>query len=140
MTQVVFGSVAPVAGVAAVLGALGFGALLLAALGIYGVVSFSVRQRTHEIGVRMALGASVGQVVRLVLKQGFVLVAIGLAMGVVLVAGPTLVAERLGAKGLLQPWALLASTLILSAAGLGAAYLPARRAARVEPSVALRHE
>jgi predicted permease len=141
LSHVVFQSVMPFVAVATILGGLGMTALLLVGIGLYGLTSFSMRQRTREIGLRMALGASGRQVVTLVLRQGLVLVAAGLVVGVVLVSGPAVAAERLlGTGPLLVPWPLVAAALVLAAAGMAAAWLPARRAARIEPAAALRDE
>ena len=116
-------------------------ALLLAALGIYGVVSHAVAQRTHEIGVRMALGAAVGDVVRLVTRQGLAPVAVGLLIGL----GAGFAVSRLMA-GLLyevtpsDPATYAGTIVILSGVAVLACVAPARRAARVDPLRALRTE
>ena len=116
-------------------------ALLAAAIGVYGVVSQTVAQRTNEIGIRMALGASAGSVGRMVLRQGLAPVAAGLAVGL---AG-ALAAGRL-VQGLLygvqaaDPFVLAAVAAVLSASAVAACWLPARRATRVDPLVALRYE
>jgi putative ABC transport system permease protein len=116
-------------------------ALLLAALGLYGVIAYSVAQRTHEIGIRMALGASRRNVVWLVLGQGMRLVGIGIALGV---AGGAALSRALSAWlfGLspFDPTAYVAVSLVLIAVALVATYLPARRATKVDPLVALRYE
>src|SRR5205085_10307532 len=115
--------------------------LLLAAVGIYGVMAYTVTQRTREIGIRMALGAAQSDVIRLVLGQGFRLVVAGLAVGM---AGALAVTRVL--RGLLFEVSPTDPVIFTSIAlGLGiiavlAGYLPARRAARVEPTVALRYE
>jgi len=116
-------------------------AMVLAAVGIYGVISYSVTQRTHEMGIRMALGASAGDVVGLVLKNGMTFALIGVAIG----AGVALLVTRLMA-GLLfgvssrdpLTFATISGLLILVA--VFATYLPARRATRVDPIDALRYE
>jgi predicted permease len=123
--------------------AIAFGGLgtLLAAIGLYGVIAFSVARRTREIGLRMALGAEPGGVLAMVMRQGFTLVAGGLALGAVLAA---VAANVLG--GLLygitpyDPWAWLAAIGAMIAAGALANAVPARRAMRVEPLTALRTE
>ena len=116
-------------------------ALVLAAIGIFGVVSYSVTQRTHEIGIRIALGASQENVLGMILKQGAILAGLGVGVGVV--AAFTLTRVM---RGLLygvsasDPWTFLAVALALIAITLVACYIPARRALRVEPLVALRYE
>ncbi|HET9752410.1 MAG TPA: FtsX-like permease family protein, partial [Myxococcales bacterium] len=116
-------------------------ALLLAGLGLYGVLSHAVTQRTREIGVRMALGARPAQALALVARESAAVVGAGLAAGSVAAA----LCARLYA-GLLfgvppsDPLSLLAALLVLCAVGLAATLVPARRAARVDPAVALRAE
>ena len=116
-------------------------ALLLAAVGIYGVLSYLVTQRTREIGIRMSLGASRGHVVSLVLKHGMRLAALGFAAGLVaaLIAG-RLLAGLLHEVHPTDPGIMIVSAVSLTAVALAACYLPARRAARVDPIVALRCE
>ncbi len=116
-------------------------ALLLAAVGIYGVMTFSVAQRTHEIGLRMALGAAREQVLALILKEGLVLALIGSALGF---AGAFLVGrtmhDMLYGVGTIDVSAFAVVTTVLLCAALLACYIPARRAAKVDPMVALRYE
>jgi len=116
-------------------------ALLLAAIGIYGVMAWSVAQRTREIGIRMALGAQSGDVLMLVLKQGMKLVLLGVLLGL-----PVSWAVMQVMKGLLfglsttDPLAFSVVTMLLTIVALLACYIPARRATRVDPLVALRYE
>ena len=116
-------------------------ALLLAAIGIYGVMSYSVSQRSHEIGLRMALGAQPGQVLGLVLRQAMILSVVGVVIGAAssFLATPLLTVYLYGVK----PHDALTLTLVslfLIGVTLFASYLPARRAARIDPMETLRHE
>ncbi len=116
-------------------------ALLLAALGLYGVISYSVRMRTRELGVRMALGAQRGEVMQLVLLQGARLAAIGVALGAIFgIALSRVFSSLLFKVGVLHAMPWFAATAILVATVLLASYLPARRAASIEPMKALRTE
>jgi ABC-type antimicrobial peptide transport system permease subunit len=121
--------------------AMGFGALgtLLAAIGLYGVIAFSVSRRTREIGVRMAVGADAAGVMRMVMRQGFLLVAFGLAAGLVLAAAAAQVLSGLlyGISAADPIAWLSAVAVMLGAAGL-ANFIPARRAMRIDPITALR--
>jgi putative ABC transport system permease protein len=116
-------------------------ALILASIGIYGVVSFLVTERTREIGIRMALGAQRGDVLRLVIGRGMWLVLAGLAIGLIASAGATqlLAGELYGVKPL-DPPVYVGLAAFLGTVALAANYLPARRAARVDPVIALREE
>ncbi|MGO8733774.1 MAG: ADOP family duplicated permease [Terriglobia bacterium] len=116
-------------------------ALVLAAVGLYGVISYSVTERTHELGIRMALGATPEDVVRLVVGQGFQLVLIGVATGVGGALGLTrFVSSLLYEVKPTDPVTFVAVSLFLVGVALLASYIPALRAAKVDPMVALRHE
>ena len=124
-----------------ILGGFGLLALLLAAIGIYGIVSYSVAQRTREIGVRMALGAKRRDVLRLVLGEGLFVVAVGLGTGLLLaVAAARLVGSFLYGVGVTDPLTLIGVPLVLGLVALAASYIPSRRATKVDPLVALRYE
>ena len=127
--------------VASVAGSLGIVGLVLAAIGIYGVTAYAVSQRTREIGIRVALGADEGRVLRLVLRQGLILAAIGVGIGVVLAGiGSTLVESLLyGVRGL-DPLTFLGASVLFALVTLVATYIPARRAVRIDPVSALRAE
>ena len=123
--------------------ALCFGALsvLLACLGLYGVVAYTTARRTSEIGIRMALGAARADVLRMVLAEGLGLCLLGIAIGVpAALAGARLAASRLFGISTSDPFTFVVATAIMVAVATGASFFPARRAAKVDPIVALRYE
>jgi predicted permease len=145
MDEVVWEAVARPRFLTFLLGSFAILAVLLAAIGIYGVMAYTVAQRTHEIGIRMALGARPAEVRRLVLRQAGVLsiagVVVGLAAALVLRLGlGTTLSSLLFGGGLGDPLLVGAVTLVVLVAALIATWIPARRATRVEPTVALRAE
>jgi putative ABC transport system permease protein len=133
--------IAPVRFFSRLLSALAALAIALASLGIYGVIAYTVAQRTREIGIRMALGATSNGILRLVIRYGMVLTAIGLVIGY---AGSVALTRAL--RGLLfqtsttDPSVFAGVSVLLALVSLAACYAPARRAVRIEPVIALRSE
>jgi ABC-type antimicrobial peptide transport system permease subunit len=119
----------------------GASALLVAAIGIYGLMAYSVQQRTQELGIRMALGAQASTIRNMVIRQGMILATIGIVIGVggALWLTHFLASFLFGVKAL-DPTAFVATLLLLSAVALVAVWFPARRATRVSPMTALRAE
>jgi putative ABC transport system permease protein len=141
MEQLVSGSVAQPRFRTAILAAFSLLALLMASIGIYGVMNYLVVQRTREFGIRLSIGAGRGDVLRLVLGRAAVLISTGLGLGLLgSVLLVRLIAKLLYGVAPLDPSTFLAVAVLLAAVGLVASYIPARRATRVELTVALRYE
>jgi predicted permease len=126
----------------AILGTLGLLGLLLAMVGIYGMMAYAVSRRTSEIGIRVALGATEGQVLRMALRDSLAVVGMGMAVGLAIALPATRLLVAFLVPGLSpnDPVSLIATVLLLGSAAVAAGYLPARRASRVNPAVALRCE
>jgi len=141
MEEVLLGSLAFQRFVMALLTAFAGLAIVLASVGLYGVIAYLVAQRTHEIGVRMALGARSRDVLRMVLGHGLRLVAIGVVLGIAgALALTRFLAGQLYGVRPTDPFTFTAVTALLALVALAATWLPARRAARVDPMIALRNE
>jgi putative ABC transport system permease protein len=139
--QVIKESIVGIAYVAVMMAVLGIVALVLAAVGIYGVMSYSVGERTHEIGVRIALGANSNDVQKLILGNGMFLTFLGIAIGLPLALGLAYgLSSLLFGVRAADPEAFLGLPVLLAGVAAVACYLPARRAMRLDPLVALRHE
>jgi putative ABC transport system permease protein len=141
MTQAISSSVAGAQFNTILVGAFAGLALFLAAIGVYGVLAYTVARRTHEIGIRMALGAKRANVLRLVVRQGLTLTSIGVAIGVVVALALTrfLTSLLYGVKPT-DPLTFVIVSVALTVTALLACYIPARRATKVDPMVALRCE
>jgi putative ABC transport system permease protein len=122
---------------AAALGILG---LILALVGVYGVISFAASQKTHEIGVRIALGAQRWDVLKMIFGQGLPIVGVGLALGLTAVFAASSVMGQFLVVSATDPLTYISVSAILAFVALLACYIPARRAMRVDPMVALRYE
>jgi len=141
MDQRISDSIAPRRFNMFILGLFALLAVILAAIGIYGIMAFSVVQRTHEIGVRMALGASTQDVLKLVMRNGFKLALIGIAVGLVAAFAATRVLSSLLFEvSARDPLIFVIDAVLVAIAALLACYIPARRATNVDPLVALRYE
>ena len=126
----------------AILGTLGLLGLLLAMVGLYGMMAYAVSRRTSEIGIRVALGATQGQVLRMTLRDSLSAVAAGMLVGLAIALPATRLLVEFLVPGLSpnDPVSLIATVVLLGSAAIAASYLPARRASRVSPTVALRYE
>ena len=141
MQQIAAASVAQPRSQAWIIGSFAAVALILAGLGIYGVMSCLVAQNTREMGIRMALGARPGDLLRMTLRQGLLMAMIGLGLGLAgSFALTSVVQSRLYRVTPTDPLTYIAVSVLLVAVALLATYIPARRAARLDPMVALRWE
>jgi putative ABC transport system permease protein len=125
---------------AVAVGSFAFLAMILAAIGIYGVMAYSVAQRTQEIGIRMALGARAVDVWKMVLRQGIFLTAVGMFCGLLFALGLSkIIASLLYGVSATDPLTFLLISVLLAAVALLASFLPARRATKVDPVMAIRN-
>jgi len=141
MDKAITESIVGIAYVAVMMAVLGVIALLLASVGVFGVMSYSVSERTHEIGIRMSQGAQTGDIVSLVLRGGMFMTLLGLAIGlpIAFCLAQTMSALLFNVKAA-DPIAFIVLPLLLAGVSAVACYLPARRAAQLDPLRALRHE
>ncbi len=122
-------------------GIFGLLALALAAIGLYGVMSYNVSGRTNELGIRMSLGAQPGDILKLVLREVLILIGIGVALGLPSIwAVKSIVAAQLFGISALDPLAISGATLVLAAVAVVAGYVPARWASRIDPMRALHYD
>jgi putative ABC transport system permease protein len=141
LNQVITESIVGISYVAAMMAGIGTIALVLASVGVYGVMSYSVSERTHEMGIRMAMGASQGAINRLVVGNGMLLTGIGIAIGLPMAFGlARALSSLLFGVSAADPFAFIGLPLILGSIAALASYLPARRAVRIDPLTALRYE